>query len=115
MVQPSRSEGILLSSCKAHLKQGGKHQMPKYGMQALSALPDNSKPAPPSILQFLVPLLSAGSSEAAPVWMVAPVSQHPPPNSQHWQLHRRMGRCHQHPPHHADISHQIILFLSNIR
>lgn len=39
----------------------------------------------------------------------------PPPNPQHWQLHRRMGRCHQHPPHHTDISHQVILLLSNIR
>lgn len=73
------------------------------------------KPAPPSILQFLVPLLSAGSSKAAPVWMAAPVSSAPPPNPQHQQLHRRMGRCHHHSSHHADISHQIILLLSNIR
>lgn len=73
------------------------------------------KPAPPSILQFLVPLLSAGSSKAGPVWMVAPVSSAPPPNPQHQQLHRRMARCRHHSPHHADISHQIILLLSNIR
>lgn len=115
MVPLSRSELILLSSCKACLKQGGKHQMPKFGMQALSALPDNSKPAPPSILQFPVQLLSAGSSEAAPVWMVAPVSSSHPVEPQPQQLHRSMGRCHQHPPQQADISHQVILLLSNIR
>lgn len=37
---------MLLSSSKAHLKQGGKHQMPKSGVQALGTLPDNSQASP---------------------------------------------------------------------
>lgn len=105
MVPLSRSGLILLSSCKAHLKQGGKYEMPKFGVQALSALPDTSKP---SILQFLVPLLSARSSKAAPVWMVALVSTAP-------AAAQGDEKVPPAPPHHAGISHQIILFLPNIR